>query len=475
MWQYQSELAAVRAAMGRRRILKDSYRLHLFFVTLGKVSEVHRRDAEIIVRRAKCEAVIEVIDGKRVMIIFRDYLDGVAPPVPLLNLEMEQAPNVRVNAVLDRFDETNDIESWVFTMRGDAVGAMFENADIRLFARNIRGFLGKKNPVNAGMLETLGEEPNRFFYYNNGVTIVCDRAEKKTSRGRDVLQVSNPQVINGQQTTRTLASSMRDAAKAAVLVKVICVPRENGYDELISQIVAGTNWQTAITPADLMANDRKQIELEAALRNRGYIYLRKRQTKGEARRHGGGKNYLFLKKEELAQAVAGCDLDPIIIRSGRDKLFEEDRYKTVFPNSDPLFYLPRFWLFREVTHWGQGVPARGYTKWMVLNFVWSELSAVIRSQRFAQAFVNACEPTQNSAVTTPLGRAINIVFNEALRYYRQNRGTGDAQLDISLFFKNRKNHHRMFDKHWSSNLRARQKFDKNIQRVQKALARLANN
>ena len=232
------------------------------------------------------------------------------------------------------------------------------------------------------MLDTLNEEPDRFFYYNNGVTIVCDRAEKKTSRGRDVLQVSNPQVINGQQTTRTLASSMRNAAKAAVLVKVICVPRGSGYDELISQIVAGTNWQNSITQSDLMANDRRQIELEGALRNRGYFYLRKRQTKGEARRHGGGKNYLIVKKEEFAQAVAGCDLDPFIIRSGREKLFEEERYKTVFPNSDPLFYLPRFWLFRQVTHWSQGVPARGYTKWMVLNFVWSEIYSIMRRNRF---------------------------------------------------------------------------------------------
>jgi AIPR protein len=249
------ELTAGRITAGRRRILRDNYRLHLFFVTLGKVSETHRHDAESNVRRARCEAALEVIDGKRIMVIFRDYLDGVAPPVPSLDLEMEQVPGVRVSAISNRFDEINNIESWVFSMRGDAVGVMFEIADIRLFARNIRGFLGKDNPVNDGMLETLNEEPDRFFYYNNGVTIVCDRAEKKTSRGRDVLQVSNPQVINGQQTTRMLASSTKKATKAAVLVKVICVPREDHqsqteYDELVSQIVAGTNWQTEITPSD---------------------------------------------------------------------------------------------------------------------------------------------------------------------------------------------------------------------------------
>src|SRR5262245_60962695 len=56
------ELTAGRATAGRRRILRDKYRLHLFFVTLGKVSETHRRDAESVVRRASCEAALEVID-----------------------------------------------------------------------------------------------------------------------------------------------------------------------------------------------------------------------------------------------------------------------------------------------------------------------------------------------------------------------------------------------------------------------------
>ena len=41
------------------------------------------------------------------------------------------------------------IKIWVLSMRGDAVGAMFEIADVRLFARNIRGFF-RKNTVNEG-------------------------------------------------------------------------------------------------------------------------------------------------------------------------------------------------------------------------------------------------------------------------------------------------------------------------------------
>ncbi len=119
------------------------------------------------------------------------------------------------------------------------------------------------------------------------------------------------------------------------------------------------------------------------------------------------------------------------------------------------------------------MPARGYTKWMVLNFIWSEMSDILRRARSVQAFVKACEPPQEPKIVQPLGRAINIVFVEALRYYRLNRGTGEAQLDISTFFKNRRNLHRMFEKYWTSISKAHERsFGSNLQRVQSELERL---
>jgi hypothetical protein len=116
-------------------------------------------------------------------------------------------------------------------------------------------------------------------------------------------------VINGQQTTRTLARAARRAPKASVLVRVIRVSRDEDhggqhqFEALVSRIVAATNWQNAIRPSDLMSNDRRQITLERQLRKLHYLYLRKRMTKGEARRAAGVRHLHFVKKEEIAQAV----------------------------------------------------------------------------------------------------------------------------------------------------------------------------
>src|SRR5215831_1135615 len=135
-----------------------------------------------------------------------------------------------------------------------AVSEMHERAGTRLFARNVRGFLGSTE-INKNMEATLSREPQFFWYYNNGITIICDAAERIGSHGRDMIRVSNPQVINGQQTTRTLARAKPH--KASVLVRVIRVPRGHDgqpshFDTPVSQIVSATNSQNAVKPSDLM-------------------------------------------------------------------------------------------------------------------------------------------------------------------------------------------------------------------------------
>lgn len=465
-------LTAERILEGRRRVLGRGYRLSLYYVTLGKCSMALKKEFLKTARPRKGQVSIEIIDGTRCMLLLRDYLDGAAPPVPSLDLEMEKGKGITVNGVLQRYDGVNEIESWVFPMSGSAVARLYEHAGVRLFARNIRGFLGRQTDVNAGMAATLDVEADHFFYYNNGITIICDDAEKRSSKGRDYITLSNPQVINGQQTTRVLWAHER-AAKATVLIKVIRVPRTGEglreFDSLVRRIVAGTNWQNTIRPSDLMSNDSQQIEIERALRKCGYVYLRKRQTKGEAKRLTGARARLMIKKEDLARAVAGCDLDPVIVRSGKERLFEETLYQHVFPNADPSYYLPRYWLLQQVTSASRGYPERGYAKWLVLNFVWSKLAPLVSGKERARSFWEQCE--RDMGVVVSLSQCIGKIFRVALAYYRANRGTGPTAVDISAFFRTKKGRDKEFARFWkSANNRSRASFDKAWGAVRRAVS-----
>ena len=461
-----------RIEEARTRIRKRGYALHMFYVTLGKCSSALHDEASRIVRAADGTVTFQLFDGKRILLLLADYLDGVAPPVPSLDLEIESGGGVRTAGVFNRYDSKTDIESWVFSMTDLAVAGLFERAGSRLFARNVRGFLGSTE-INRGMEATLAKEPEYFWYYNNGVTIVCDEAKQESSRGRNILRVTNPQVINGQQTTRTLSRIVRKGPRASVLVRVFGVPRSpqrggNGFETLVSRIVSATNWQNAIRPSDLMSNDRRQVEIERQLRKLHYLYLRKRMTKGEARRAAGARHLRLVRKEELAQAVAGCDLDPFIVREGKERLFEERWYGQIFPTADPNYYLPRYWLMGEVSYAARGYPERAYAKWLTLNFAWQALDPLCRKRAQATAFREACE-RDTAEVVTPLLRALDAVFVAALRFYRANRGTGPTAIDVSTFFK-RRNLDKEFARFWrGSRNTSRAAFHRAWTRFRKAL------
>ena len=236
-----------------------------------------------------------------------------------------------------------------------------------------------------------------------------------------------------------------------MLVRVIRVPRSPhrasaDFETLVSRIVSATNWQNAIRASDLMSNDRRQIEIERQLRKLHYLYLRKRMTKNEARRAAGARHLRLIKKEELAQAVAACDLDPFIVREGKEGLFEERLYAHVFPNADPNYYLSRYWLMREVSYAARGYPERAYAKWLTLHFAWESLEPLCRKRAHATAFREACE--QDAApVVKPLLRALDLVFLGALRFYRLSRGSGPTAIDVSTFFK-RRNLDKEFARFW---------------------------
>jgi hypothetical protein len=440
--------AAERLGKARERVQKRGYRVLLYFVTTGRFTPSVKEEAEKIVRRARQDFVLDLIDGARVLRILDDFLSGVAPPVPSLDLEVETGHGVRTSPPLQRYDDRIDIESWVFTMTAKAVADLYGQTDSRLFARNIRGFLGKSD-INGGMIETLEDHPEYFWYFNNGITIICDGAEMVTRQGRPVVRVHNPQIINGQQTTRVLHATVKRASRASVIVRVIRVAREGSqsgmdFDTLVSQIVATTNWQNAIRQSDLMANDRRQVDLERQLRTLGYLYVRKRQSKGEAQRIAGTRVRRMIKKEELAQAVAACDLDPVLARLGKERLFEKDRYSQVFPTGDPYYYLHRYWLSREVGFMARGYPERAYAKWLVVHFVWQRLSPLLSNRTAREAVLRAHE--RNDGVSD-LSDAIARVFVAALTFYRSRRGLGQKAIDVSSFFQRRGLHHQ-FARFW---------------------------
>ena len=165
------------------------------------------------------------------------------------------------------------------------IAALFTRHGERLLERNIRRYLGLQgNRVNEAISKTLGvatEAPN-FYFYNNGITMVCRRfSHNALQQGDFQVKVDGLQVINGGQTCVTiqkaLASSLAgqlSVEKSFALVRIYELADEDV--DLMRNITFATNSQNPVDLRDLRSNDLAQRQLENAIGLLGYNYRRHR-------------------------------------------------------------------------------------------------------------------------------------------------------------------------------------------------------
>lgn len=449
-----------RLNAARDKIVRASYRTGLLFVTTGRVTKNVQKELEE--KTAKQDgATLQIFDRASLVSLLDDYLEGAAPPVPRLRLPVID------NNIFMRYDKQTRTTSWIFSMNAKEVGKLFKIAGRRLFARNIRGYLGQTK-INKNMQVTLSRTPELFWYFNNGVTVICDFVTEEMASGQKFLVVNSPQVINGQQTTRALSEHSSEGA--SVLVKLICVNRDTTtgqqhYSTLVSQIVSATNYQNAIRISDLKANDSEQVRIERELRKWGVLYTRKTQSDREISSHLGSKYKVKIKKEELAAATAGCLLEPAVLRLGKENLFDGDTYQKIFNGRHAYEHLVHYWLWKAIRRRFSSAEQR-YSVWLCLRFLWDRVGERLRRPATASWF---CEKTKNSGPNhedlNDLNFAIDEIIAAVMIFYRKNRRTDTDSLDASSFFKRFKLD-TDFKKFWESpeNAKRADRFDRRCEK-----------
>ena len=165
------------------------------------------------------------------------------------------------------------------------VAALMKNYGEKLLERNIRRYLGLHgNRVNEGIRATLSSNtPENFYFFNNGITLVCDKfTYNALQQGDFQIKVKNLQIVNGGQSCMTILKTAEELekngqalpAQASVLIRLYELSSDN--DDVVLQITHATNSQNPVDLKDLRANDVRQQQLEQSIQNLGYSYRRKR-------------------------------------------------------------------------------------------------------------------------------------------------------------------------------------------------------
>lgn len=161
-----------------------------------------------------------------------------------------------------------------------------------IFDKNIREYLGNKG-INKSMYNTLMDENDRnnFFYYNNGITIVCNHMEtQKTTPNGLEFDISNPQIVNGCQTVSTIYEALntfdntmleKEFKNTFVLIKILQIDDSIEQETLYKNIVTYNNSQNAIDEKTFVANSSEFLRLQRDFEQKGFLLLIKQSDKNK--------------------------------------------------------------------------------------------------------------------------------------------------------------------------------------------------
>lgn len=170
---------------------------------------------------------------------------------------------------------------------GDQILEWWEAHGTRLFDKNIRNLLGSTD-VNESIRNTAINNPEMFWYYNNGITLLVSdilphrrNASKGTTRG--TFKFLNASVINGAQTVSTIGQIYRASSEdnrnnlaqikiPARFIKVADI--ENA--EVATAITKANNHQNRVLGRDFASQHVEQLRIskELAVENYQYQLLR---------------------------------------------------------------------------------------------------------------------------------------------------------------------------------------------------------
>ncbi|HZP32201.1 MAG TPA: AIPR family protein [Candidatus Acidoferrales bacterium] len=168
----------------------------------------------------------------------------------------------------------------------------------RLYHKNIRSFKGSTE-VNDSIVATIKDAPEKFLYFNNGITLLCASIDKKPLGGKSktsgVFDCKGASVINGAQTVGSILSVLGTSSAPTARVMVRLISLENCPPNFAFDVTKAANTQNRIEKRDFAALDPEQTRLRSEM----LLSL--------------GKEYVFRTGDQPPAQDKGCTLDEATI------------------------------------------------------------------------------------------------------------------------------------------------------------------
>ncbi|WP_081809982.1 AIPR family protein [Leucobacter sp. PH1c] len=203
-----------------------------------------------------------------------------------------------------------------------------------LFDSNVRDYQGSI-AVNRQIRQSLRDDEARdFWWFNNGVTVICSKAH---IGGSKTFTLSDVQIVNGLQTSHTIHQALSETdldsepnSGKSVQVRIIETRDEKTRDD----VIRATNSQTKVPDASLHATEDIHRQIESHFAAEGWYYDRRKNFY----KNMGKPSDRIVSIPALGQAMAAITLGrPDDARARPTTLLNNEAdYKAMFSESVPL-------------------------------------------------------------------------------------------------------------------------------------------
>jgi len=290
-------------------------------------------------------------ENKEDILVFHQLNQGVIHSSLASGVEGEP---IDLEVGLSQWGKVDEPQSAFYGMiAGEEVASWWQDNGKRLFAKNIRQMLGTTE-VNEEIRETLENDAESFWYFNNGITVVADSIRKSAvggnSRDLGAFKVVNISVVNGAQTVSTIGRYKQEGGgnldKVKVPIRLISL--EGAGEDFGADVTKTNNRQNRIENRDFVSQDEQQIRIrkELSIEDVDYNIVRSDSFKPS-------ENSFDLSEATIALACASGEVS-LAVQAKREigKFYDnllKAPYKTVFnPGVSGVYVLNSVRTLREI-------------------------------------------------------------------------------------------------------------------------------
>lgn len=312
-------------------------------------------------------------------------------------------------------EENPYIDAYMAIIPGITLAKIYKKYQQVLLEKDVRTFLQFKGKVNRGIRKTLREQPDMFFSYNNGISTTASEIGFKEVDGMlYITRLYDWQIVNGGQTTTSIAASLTDhevdLSKVYVPMKISVILDEENRENIVKAISTTANSQTAIKNSDFSTNEPFLIDLEKLSRSewvpngnnkpvsKWYFERTRGQYLDQLAQLSGFNEKAFkieypksqkITKLEIARYVAAWDMQPYNVSKGAEANYN-------------LFV-------GDVKREGGIVTAAYYKQIVAKGILYNTISTKVRSKKLG-GYVSQTTAYIMSAISFLSNKSLNLTY-----------------------------------------------------------------